>query len=117
MELVHQALAYVAVGAVGVGIVWSIVLTLRPTRDHRGIDRFGVGVVGLVLVAAAAGAVQFASAARPKEDLHLVYAAVAIGLIPLARSFIIGNGRREAWVTVAAYVVLGGVLFRLFSTG
>ncbi len=117
MELVHRVLAYVAVAAVGVGIVWSIVLTLRPTRERRGIDRFGLGVVVLLLAAAAAGAVQLASAARPRDDLHFVYAAIAIGLIPLARSFIVGNSRHGAWLTVAAYVVLGGVLFRLFSTG
>lgn len=117
MELVHRVLAYVAVAAVGVGVVWSVLAAVRPTIDRRRLDRFGFGVVVLFLVAGVAGAVQLASGGRPREDLHLVYAVIAIGLIPLARSFLVGNSRREAWVIVAAYLVLGGLLFRLFGTG
>lgn len=117
MELVHRALAYVAVVAVVVGLIWSVLAAVRPTIDRRLLDRFGIAVVVLFLVASVAGGLQLATGARPKEDLHLVYAAIAIGLIPLARSFVVGNGRREAWLTAAAYLVLGGVLFRLFTTG
>ena len=85
--------------------------------DRRRLDRFGMGVVALFLLAGIAGLGQLLSGERPKEGLHLLYAAIAIGLIPLARSFVVGNSRREAWLAPAAYLVLGGVLFRLFSTG
>ncbi len=117
MELVHRVLAYAAMVAVGVGVVWSVLCALRPTMDRRLPDRFGVGVVVLFLVAAAAGATQLASGSPPRENLHLLYAAIAIGLIPLARSFVPGSSRRAAWLMVAAYLVLGGVLLRLFTTG
>ncbi len=117
MEVIHRVLAYGAVAVVGIGIVWSVGLTTKPATDRRLFDRFGLIVVGLLLIAALAGLAQLVSGARPKEDLHLVYAAIAIGLIPLARSFVAGRNRREAVVIVAAYVVLAGVLFRLFSTG
>lgn len=118
MELVHLALAYAAVAAVFVGVAWSLIRVVRPAMDRRLLDRFGIGVVALFLVTAVVGVTQLASGAQPKEDLHLVYAVIAVGLIPLARSFGgLGNGRRDAWLTAAAYLVLAGVLFRLFTTG
>lgn len=117
MEVIHRVLAYGAVAAAGVGLVWSAVLATRPATDRQLFDRFGLLVVGLLVAAALAGVAQLAAGARPKEDLHLIYAAIAIGLIPLARSFVTGKTRREAVVIVAAYLVLAGVLFRLFTTG
>ncbi len=116
MEAIHRVLAYVSVAAVGVGILWSIALAMRPARDHRRFDRFGLIVSGLLVIAAAAGAAQLATGAGPREDLHLLYAVVAIGLIPLARSFVVGTSRREGLVITAAYLALGGLLFRLFTT-
>lgn len=117
MELVHRVLAINAAVAVGVGVVWSVLCALRPTMGRRLLDRFGVGIVVSLLGAAVAGAARLASGRLPTEDLHLLYAAIAIGLVPLARSFVAGSGQRAAWLMVAAYLVLGGVLFRLFTTG
>ncbi len=117
MELVHRALAYAAVTAVGVGIAWSLVLAMRPEIGPRNLDRFGVGVTVVFLVGAIVGLAQLASGARPSEDLHLLYAAIAIGLIPLARSFVPTSSRHGGWMRIAAYLVLGAVLFRLFTTG
>ena len=81
-----------------------------------GDTRHGLIVSGLLVIAAAAGAAQLATGAGPREDLHLLYAVVAIGLIPLARSFVVGTSRREGLVITAAYLALGGLLFRLFTT-
>ncbi len=117
MELVHRVLACAAVVAVGIAVVWWVLRALRPKMNGRFLDRFGVGVVVLFLAAALVGATQLASGARPSEDLHLLYAAIGIGLVPLARSFLAESSRRAAWLMVAAYLVLGGILLRLFSTG
>lgn len=117
VEVIHRVLAYIAVAAAVVGIVWSTVLAIRPATRRQLFDRFGLIVVGLLAAAALAGIAQLAAGARPREDLHLIYAAIVIGLIPLARSFVQGKTRREAVVLVAAYLALAGVLFRLFTTG
>ena len=117
MELIHRALADVAVAAVGLGLAWSILCAVRPAIDPRVLDRYGILVVGLIAVGAAAGAAQAFGGARPGEDLHLLYGALAVGLLPLARSFVPRTSRFPRWLTVAAYVVLGGVLLRLFMTG
>ena len=57
------------------------------------------------------------SGAQPKEGLHLVYAAIAMAVLPLARSFVPATDRRAGIAALAAFVVLGFVLYRLFATG
>ncbi|MES2210574.1 MAG: hypothetical protein V4515_10385 [Chloroflexota bacterium] len=80
--------------------------------------RFQAGVVSLLVVVAASGLVVLAGGARPREGVHLLYALVAIALVPLARSFLgRATGQRAAALLLVAFVVLGGVLFRLFTTG
>lgn len=78
---------------------------------------FQMATVGLVLLAAVVGAARFASGARPADSLLLLYGAVAIVLIPLARSFRRGANLRDGVLTLVTVVALGGVLFRLFATG
>ena len=47
-----------------------------------------------------------------------IVAIVAIALIALARSFLgRTNGRAAAALLLAAFVVLGGLLYRLLTTG
>ena len=80
--------------------------------------RFQAGVVSLLVVAAASGLVLLAGGARPTDGLHLLYALLAIALVPLARSFLTRANHRGANVLLlVAFVVLGGVLYRLFATG
>lgn len=117
MDAAHRILANATVAALAVGIVWSIVLAARAQPGGRSFERFQFVIVGLVLIAAIAGAPLLASGGRPREDLHLVYAAIAIGVIPLARSFVPGQDRRRILMIFLAFVVLGGVVFRLFGTG
>jgi uncharacterized membrane protein len=117
VELAHRVIPYAAVAAVAVGVVWSLALAARPCSGSRLFDRYQVLVVGLFLVAGAVGALLLVTGARPADDLHLLYAAVAIGLIPLARSYVPEAGRRRTIVILIAFLALGGVLFRLFSTG
>ena len=117
MELAHRVIAYAGVAAVALGVAWSVARATRPRSESRLLERYQLLVVGLFLAAGAAGALLLVTGARPADDLHLLYAAVAIGLIPLARSYVTEAGRRRTIAILLAFLALGGVLFRLFSTG
>jgi len=80
--------------------------------------RFQAAVVSLLVVAAASGLVVLAGGARPVDGMHVLYALVAVALVPLARSFLTrANDRGTNLLLLVAFVVLGGVLYRLFATG
>ena len=117
METIHRILGYAAVVAVAVGIAWSVVAPRTSALGGRRFIRFQALVVVLFLVASVAGVGLLISGAQPKEGLHLVYAAIAVVLLPLAWSFVPGTDRRAGIATLAAFIVLGFVLYRLFATG
>ncbi|MEX1173061.1 MAG: hypothetical protein WEG56_10665 [Chloroflexota bacterium] len=118
MDAIHLALAYLSVAGVVAGVGWSAGLALTGRVGGPLFDRFQAVVVSVLVVAAASGLVMLALGARPSDGLHLLYAAVAVALIPLARSFFgRADSRRAAGLLVVAFVVLGGILFRLFTTG
>lgn len=117
METIHRILGFGAVIAVAVGVVWSIVSmrTLAPGARH--FARFQALVVGLFIVAAVAGLGLLITGGQPKEGLHALYAAIAIAVLPLARTFVPTTNGRAGIAVVAGFVVLGFVLYRLFATG
>lgn len=110
MDAVHRILGYVVVLAVGIGIAWSLVATRNADLRGRSFPRFQAVVVGVFVVASVAGLGMLLSGGQPKESLHLVYAAIAIVLLPLARSFVPAIDRRSGIAALAAFVVLGGVV-------
>lgn len=117
MQTVHAILADGTVLAVGVVFVWSLILGIRVQSGGRLYDRLQTLLVALVVLAAAAGATLFVLGQRPSDGLHVLYGGIALVLIPLARSYRRGVGRRDSILMLLAVVVLGGVVFRLFSTG
>jgi hypothetical protein len=117
VQTVHEILAEATVLVVSVALAWTFILAVKGHSGGRAYDRLQAAVVGLVLLAAVAGAVLFLSGARPTDSLHLLYGGVAILLIPFARSFLGGATRRDTVILLVAVVTLGGVLFRLFATG
>ncbi len=117
MQPVHAILAYATVLAVGVALVWTLILAVTERSGGRVYDCLQTVVVVLIVLAATAGAALFAFGQRPSDGLHLMYGGVALVLIPLARSFLSGPGRRDTLLMLLTVVVLGGVLFRLFGTG
>jgi hypothetical protein len=118
MDALHRLLAYGAVGAAAIGIGWSAIATVTRRSGGPSFERFQAGVVATLIVGAASGLIMLAAGDRPTEGLHLLYAVIAIALIPLARSFLgRADGRRAAALLLAAFVVLGAVLYRLFTTG
>lgn len=118
MDAIHRLLAYAAVAGTAAGIGWSVFLVLGRNPGGPGFERFQAAVVSVLVVGAASGAILLASGARPAEGLHLLYAILAIGLIPLARSYLgRASGRGGSALLLAAFVVLGAVVYRLFTTG
>ena len=74
--------------------------------------------MSLVIIGAASGLLLLGSGSRPAEGLHLLYALIAIALIPLARSFLgRARGRGAGALLLAAFVVLGAIVYRLFTSG
>lgn len=117
-DTVHALLADTAVAAVALGIGWSALLALTGRGGGAPFGRYEAISVGLVAVAAASGLVLIATGAQPADGLHLLYAVVATAAIPLARSFFGGaRGRGAGAAALVAFVVLGAVLYRLFTTG
>ena len=117
MPTVHTILAIAATIAVASAIVWCCILAAFARPAGRWFDRLLAVVVLMITLAAAAGAVTFAQGPGPGDGLHLVYGVVAILLLPLARSLRSGASRRDALLMLGASALLGGVLFRLFTTG
>jgi len=118
MDTIHRLLAWAAVASVVAGVTWSAVLAVSGRTGGPVFERFQAAVVSLLVLAAASGLLLLALGARPTEGLHLLYAAIAVGLIPLARSFLgRAGGRRATGLLVITFAVLGGLVFRLFTTG
>lgn len=118
VDAIHRLLAYVAVVFIAVGIAWSVLVAVTGRTAGPGFERFQAAVVSVLFVGSASGALLFTSGARPADGLHLLYAAIALAVVPLARSFTGRlSGRGTAALLLAAFVVLGAVLYRLLTTG
>ena len=118
MDALHRLLADGAVIGAVIGIGWSAILVITRRTGGPAFERLQAFIVAVLIVGAASGLVMFATGARPADGLHLLYAVIAIGLIPLARSFLgRSGGLRPAALLLVAFVVMGAVLYRLFTTG
>lgn len=118
LEAIHRLIAYGAIPLIVAGIGWSIVLVAARRDDGAAFDTFQAAVVSVLFVGSVSGAVLLASGERPTDGLHLLYAAVAVAMVPLARSFTARSSQRAtAALLLAAFVVLGALLFRLIATG
>ncbi|NJD29925.1 MAG: hypothetical protein FIA92_16735 [Chloroflexi bacterium] len=117
-DLIHRLLAYAAVAAVAGGVIWSAVLVRSGRTGGPRFEQFQAAATSLVIVGAASGLFMLASGSRPADGLHLLYAVIAIALIPLARSFLgRARGRGAGALLLVAFLVLGAVVYRLFTTG
>lgn len=117
MQTVHGFLADVAAAVVAVAVLWCAILALLARPAGRWFDRLQRVVILSIAVTAAVGVIVFALGARPDDGLHLLYGGVAIIILPVARSFRSGASRRDALLMLAGFALLGGVVFRLFTTG
>jgi hypothetical protein len=118
MDTLHRLLADGAVIGAIIGIGWSAVLVITRRTGGPAFERLQASVVAALIVGAASRLVVLASDARPADGLHLLYAVIVIGLIPLARSFLGGSVRRRpAAPLLVAFVAMGAVPYRPFTTG
>ena len=117
LDGIHRLLAYGAIAITVIGIGWSL-LVLAGREGGPAFERLQSAAVSVLVVGTASGLVLLAAGARPAEGLHVLYAFIAIALIPLGRSFIgRANARIAGALLFAAFIVLGGVIYRLFTTG
>jgi hypothetical protein len=130
MTTAHHLVAWVVVGLSAgflVATVWSWLAGRRSggRADHRfAVDRIILGLLAVVGVAEVLGLIVLAGGNGPSDPLHLVYGVAALVAIPIAwtwagraaRDVAVARTRRDAWLAVAATVMLG-IELRLFMTG
>lgn len=115
---IHRVLSFGIVAITMAGLGWSILLVFAGRPGGPAFERFQAAAVSALIVGAASGLFLFAIGARPAEGIHLLYAVVAIAVVPLTRSFIgRAKGRAGAALLLAAFIALGGIEYRLFTTG
>ncbi len=112
----HRLLAILV--AIAAGLVVLIVIaggaTQRPLRFAR--DRAILGIVVLVLAGVAMGLVLLVTGPGPHDPLHLLYAVVAVLVLPVARFWAPLARRRELAIGVGG-IALALLVVRLFQTG
>lgn len=83
----HDLTAALAIVVVTAGVVASLVLVLRPRPVPSFFDSLQAGVVAVIAMTAMSGLIILTLGSSPAEGLHFLYAALAVGVIPPARSF------------------------------
>jgi hypothetical protein len=130
VTVAHLAVAWAiaASGATLLGLAaWSWLAARRSgdRRDHRfAVDRLLLAIEATAALNVAIGVLLYATGSRPIDQLHLLYGFAAVVTLPLgwwlggrpARDGSTSRRRRDAWLAVAAAVLLG-VTLRLFLTG
>ena len=117
MDTIHALAADVVVVLVVVGTGWSLFDFVARRDSGPRFTAFAAAVVSATIVAAAAGGLLFLTGSRPADGLHFLYAALAVAVVPLARSYFAGGGRRDRIVMLAAFGLLAALVYRLFTTG
>lgn len=118
LDGIHRLIAVAIVALTVTGIGWSMFSVVTRRAGGLAFERFQAVIVSALVVGAASGLVLLATGARPTEGLHLLYAIVAIALIPLVRSFVgRESGHTAAVLLLVAFAALGAVIYRLFGTG
>jgi hypothetical protein len=114
----HLLLALASLTVMGLVAGEGAVRLVRARPPGR-LAAAGLGVVAILLgMAAAGGLALLVGGRRPKEWLHLVYALLAFGLVPLADSLTAqASPRRRALARLLGALVAVGVIVRLFATG
>jgi hypothetical protein len=115
---IHVALAWTAAVAMGAIAVEAGVRTVRRRKPARLAEAGLALAVGLFGMTSAAGLAMLVRGERPTEWLHVLYAIVAFGLIPVADSLAAqGPPRAKSLARLGGALVALGVIARLFATG
>jgi len=119
LKNLHIVLAILTTLSVLGATVEGAVRTIRNTPAGNAAWRTLVAVLISAGVTAVAGVALLISGEHPKEWLHLLYAALAFGLVPFAdnASISLPNNRTRGLYRVVGGLVCLVVLTRLFVTG
>lgn len=119
LKSLHVLLAILTTASVLAATGEGLVRVVRKTPAGNAAWRTLVAVLVSAGVTAVAGVALLISGEHPKEWLHLLYAALAFGLIPFAdnASISIPNNRTRGLYRVTGGLVCLIVLTRLFVTG
>jgi peptidoglycan/LPS O-acetylase OafA/YrhL len=117
MTTVHWLLALASGAALaGTSLVagWSFAAR-RPAS--RWIDRLIMATLVAVALAVLAGAGVWIAQGPPADPLHLVYGALALIVLPVARYLgRAGSVRQRSGFVAGGCLVMAGVLYRLWTT-
>ncbi len=113
---VHRALAAVVAFAGLVLAIASIGWARFGRPGRLAVDRGVLAAIVLVVIAIGSGVVLFATGSRPADGLHLLYAAVALLVLPAVR-FPAAFARRRGLAVGLGAVVLVALVVRLAQTG
>lgn len=118
MSQAHALVGEVAVVLGAIAAVWAValVLTRRPVGS---LFLGGLVWVGMAIgIAAVLGVGTAITGGPPHDPLHLVYGALALGVLPGAAVAAAGRTARQRTIIVAlATIVLLIILLRLVQTG
>lgn len=117
MQQAHATGGVLLLGAIVLFLAVALVLTftggMRPW-----LETLRKVMTGLVAVQVGIGALLYAMGQRPAETLHLLYGAVALGVLPFASTFSSeAPPKARAGVISLGAVLTLGLLFRALSTG
>ena len=114
----HLTLALASLAVMALVAVEGAVRLVRAQPPGRLAAAGSGAVTILVGMTAAGGLALLAGGRRPHEWLHLVYALVALALVPLADSLAAQEDpRRQALARLLGTLVAAVVILRLFATG
>jgi hypothetical protein len=115
----HIALAILTTATVLLATIEGAIRAIRKVPAGDAAFRSLVAVLISVVLTVGAGIALIVSGERPKEWLHLLYAALAFGLIPFAdnASSSLRSNRMKGLYRFGGGVVCLLILTRLFVTG
>jgi hypothetical protein len=113
LHLIAALLVALCGGVVALAVVTGAVLHVET---RFAIDRTILAALALVALGTVLGLVILATGGRPADRLHLLYALVALIVLPLARFWRVLAGRRSLAVGIGG-LVLAALVLRLFQTG
>jgi hypothetical protein len=115
---VHVVLAWATTVALA-GVAVEAGLRTARRRGPGTLAEVGLAVTLVFIgMTSAAGLAMLVRGERPSEWLHIVYAILAFGLVPVADSLAAhGPPRAKSLARFGAVLVALGVIVRLFATG
>lgn len=114
----HALLAYGAGLLAGVTALEAAYRAWRERPRSRLAERLEVVAVLAVGVTAAGGLGLFVGGDRPADVLHLLYAGLALGALPVGSSLTVRGSLRAQAIGMAAVSLLAlALIVRLFQTG